>query len=297
MAGSDNRNPFRIPAIDHRLLCWSPFLRLAHDYRIPAGQRLYARDAIGDHALHYFHTGAGTYELDGKSYPITARSVFLVRPGHGYRFDLKPEAEVRMFNLHFDLVETPQSHCPFPCPVEHAAIQTALPADLPGGQRLNHYPAYEQVFFQLLDAAGSNTFAARLNTKALLLSIIALLYADSCSEHRPRTEIAHSQAVEKVLEHFRRHHDLNMSIDAMAAMAGVSRALFCRIFRDHTGLTPQKYLQRLRIEQATVEMQYGDTPIKEIAVRCGFADVHHFSRVFKNLTGSTPARYRADSII
>ncbi len=98
----------------------SPYLRLSHDYQIPFSPgRVYAKERLGDHALHYFLEGEGVYRLDGSAYEIAPRRVFLVRPGHAYRFELRDGAEARMLNIHFDLEETARSHCPFPCPESH----------------------------------------------------------------------------------------------------------------------------------------------------------------------------------
>ena len=45
-----------------------------------------------------------------------------------------------------------------------------------------------------------------------------------------------------------------------------------------------KFLCQLRVEQARHYLSQG-TPIKEIAERLGFANVHHFTRLFRNATG------------
>ncbi|MEI8248319.1 MAG: AraC family transcriptional regulator [Lentisphaerota bacterium] len=285
---------FRSPAIGGKLLAWSPYLRLAHDFRIqPMYQRVYNKELIGDHALHYFLTGAGEYDLDGRTYTITPRTVFLVRPGHGYHFRLAEGAVVRMLNLHFDLHETAVSQCLFPCPSDDAKFKEVLPADLATYQQLNNFTAYEQTFFQLLDAAGRQGISAFLQRKGLLLEIISLLYANPSSIQKPVTLLNHQQAIDKAMKYIHANPEAHPTLDELAGAAGVCRALFCRIFRQNTGMTPQKYLNRHRVELATSELLYSDTPVKDIAVRCGFADVHHFSRIFKNITGISPASFRS----
>ena len=286
-------DPFRNPSINGTVLTWSPYLRLAHDYRIPPMQRVYRKDRLGDYALHYFFSGRGEYHLNGKTYTIMPKTVFLVRPGCGYHFQLAAGAEIRMLNLHFDLNEIPESHCPFPCPDVHSEIKDPLPTDFPDFQRLSNYPAYEQVFFQLLDAADRHGAVAHLQSKGLLLEIIALLHADLNGGQKSATVQSHQLAVDKAIEYIHSQVGGRPTLEKMAEIAGVSRALFCRIFRQATGATPQKYLNRHRIRLASTELLYSDTPIKDIAARCGFADVHHFSRVFKSFAGTSPAGFRA----
>ncbi len=284
---------FRSPAIGGKLLAWSPYLRLAHDYRIPLMQRIYRKESLGDHALHYFLAGAGEYDLGVRTYTIIPRTVFLVRPGQGYHFRLAEGVAVRMLNIHFDLHEIATSHCPFPCPAVDASIKEALPPDLPSYQQLNNFTVYEQTFFQLLDAAGRQGISASLQRKGLLLEIISLLYANPSFVQKPTTLLNHQQAINKAMKYIYDNPEAHPTLDELAGAAGVCRALFCRIFRQNTGMTPQKYLNRHRVELATSELLYSDTPVKDIAVRCGFADVHHFSRIFKKITGTSPASFRS----
>ena len=63
-------------------------------------------------------------------------------------------------------------------------------------------------------------------------------------------------------------------------------------------LSVSRYIQRLRLEAcraALADPAFTDYPVSEIAYRSGFKDASHFSRVFKNEYGETPARFRRDS--
>lgn len=131
----------------------SPWLRLAHDFPVEDSVRLFAQPCLGDHALHYFREGSGSYELRGETVPIRPGMLFFVRPGEGYRFTLDPGVRVRMYNLHFDLLENERSYRPFPVPPEACRNQEKYPETLPPHQQLANRPAYEQCFLRLLDAA------------------------------------------------------------------------------------------------------------------------------------------------
>lgn len=85
------------------------------------------------------------------------------------------------------------------------------------------------------------------------------------------------------------------SNEAMARMAGMNRDAFTRSFRQWVHDTPAKYVQRVRIGKACALLAGSDLPIPEIAVRVGFANRFHFSRVFKSQTGLSPARYRREA--
>lgn len=83
-----------------------------------------------------------------------------------------------------------------------------------------------------------------------------------------------------------------LPVVTLAAAAGVSEGHFRRLFKQLTGVTPNAYLRRCRVERAchlltTTRLELGD-----IAARCGFTDRHFFHQVFRKHVGTTPGRYR-----
>ncbi len=68
---------------------------------------------------------------------------------------------------------------------------------------------------------------------------------------------------------------------------------FARTFRAAHGVSVGAYVHRLRAEYAARELARTSTPIAAIASAAGFADQAHLTRVFRRLTGATPARFRA----
>ena len=78
----------------------------------------------------------------------------------------------------------------------------------------------------------------------------------------------------------------------LAALAGLNRESFVRLFRRECGESPQQLSRRLRIEHGCKLLHYSNCSIEEIAELCGFADRYHFSRVFSRLMHSAPAVFR-----
>ena len=52
------------------------------------------------------------------------------------------------------------------------------------------------------------------------------------------------------------------------------------------------YLMKYRVTVAKKQLEFTNVPIKDVAAMSGFKTVQHFSRVFKNHTGATPAEFR-----
>ncbi len=159
-----------------------------------------------------------------------------------------------------------------------------------------NYPSYERAFHRLHELALLNGDGAALRRKALLLEIIALLHENAAIKLSAGAALSHREALDKAIRAINESPSKNFDLDSLARIAGVSRALLCRIFREAAGLSPQKYIAGRKVELASAELLYGRTPIKEIAKRFGFADVQHFTRIFKKFAGATPAKFRERKI-
>lgn len=85
----------------------------------------------------------------------------------------------------------------------------------------------------------------------------------------------------------------DLSLDDLAAAAGLSRSHFARAFRAATGQTPYGYLRARRVARARVLLATTDLPAAAIADRVGFSSPSHLGRVFRSLVGVTPGRYRS----
>ena len=90
------------------------------------------------------------------------------------------------------------------------------------------------------------------------------------------------------------HLDGTMSVESIASACGLSAGHFRRAFRETTGFAPHQWLLRHRIEVATARLADADFTLAEIAQQCGFADQSHFNRVFSQIEGVTPGRWRRD---
>jgi AraC-like DNA-binding protein len=84
-----------------------------------------------------------------------------------------------------------------------------------------------------------------------------------------------------------------MTVDLLAARAGMSVRSFHRAFRRATGRTPVDYCLQRRVERAR-ELLAMDPGLRigEVAARCGFEDSNYFSRVFRERLGKSPRTLR-----
>jgi transcriptional regulator GlxA family with amidase domain len=84
----------------------------------------------------------------------------------------------------------------------------------------------------------------------------------------------------------------NLSVEALAEQAHMSPRHFARAFRAETGITPGRYVERVRIEAARRELEDTSQPIATVAAACGFGTPETMRRAFLRALGVAPAEYR-----
>ena len=84
-----------------------------------------------------------------------------------------------------------------------------------------------------------------------------------------------------------------LDVDALARVAGLSRAHFSRSFAAMTGLAPAQYVLQERMKRAArLLLANRDVPVKEIAALCGISDNNYFAKVFRRTYGISPTDFR-----
>jgi AraC-like DNA-binding protein len=100
------------------------------------------------------------------------------------------------------------------------------------------------------------------------------------------------QVARRIREYINARTSENITLEAMADLAGLSVFHFARAFRQSFGVPPHSYLLHRRIVRAQRLLQQTELPVSEIAVSTGFSDQSHFARHFRRLTGMAPGQAR-----
>lgn len=96
----------------------------------------------------------------------------------------------------------------------------------------------------------------------------------------------------RAIERLRSDSDADVSLDALASDAGLSRFHFCRAFKESTGLSPHAWLRQHRLEQAMTMLRDSDDTVVSIAAALGYSSQTAFAAAFRKLTGETPSDWR-----
>ena len=80
-------------------------------------------------------------------------------------------------------------------------------------------------------------------------------------------------------------------VEELAGRLEVSAAHLSRVFSKKIGLSPGKYITRMRVEYAKLLLRDPDITITYVAEASGFANANYFSKVFRKETGMSPSEY------
>lgn len=81
-------------------------------------------------------------------------------------------------------------------------------------------------------------------------------------------------------------------LDRLSSLCGMSRRTFNRFFRRNYDMTPIQYIRRQRMNYAANAIESSTMNIKEIAERCTYSTLSHFSADFRKVYGISPAEFR-----
>lgn len=125
--------------------------------------------------------------------------------------------------------------------------------------------------------------------EALTVHFVTQYGVYTVSEHTG--EITDREAIRRIIEHLARTtHDFP-DLSSLAKQTGLSRFHFIRVFKTETGMTPARYVEQCRIEQAKSLIEAAEISLADIAEKLGFSDQSHLTRRFKAIVGKTPAAY------
>ncbi|QOG20719.1 MULTISPECIES: helix-turn-helix domain-containing protein [Bradyrhizobium] len=99
--------------------------------------------------------------------------------------------------------------------------------------------------------------------------------------------------LKRVMQYIDDNLDAKVTLQHLAAVAGLSRMHFAAQFRAAVGMRPHDYLLKRRIERAQELLQRADTSLVDIALTVGFQTQAHFTTVFKRFAGNTPYQWRS----
>lgn len=247
----------------------------------PAGNEQMA--VYQEHTLLIVSEGQGWLKTEDRRSPLDKGAGFLIEAGSVNRIQAG-ERGLSFYRLAFEVVCTG-------CSEQHDVKKLSGNGMLRPG--FLHCKPYSQCAL-LLDSIYNSRrsmedierFAAQTRFQDLLLLIMR--------ENSPamKTKNDH-EAVERSIRYMEEHFSDALSVDQLAEIAGIGRALYTRLFKEITGQIPLEYLNGLRIERAQQQLLLTKDRLHDIALSAGYSNEYYFNRRFKGTVGVTPGQYRS----
>ncbi len=143
-----------------------------------------------------------------------------------------------------------------------------------------------RLFLHILDCWNKKESGYKYRCSAILYEIFAECYSQNFTPNTKKSKIQSS--VDYIAENYT---DQNLTMEDISKRSFMSEVYFRKLFKEEYGISPQKYIIRLRIQKAVGLISTGYYSLKEIAYMSGYSDYKYFSTEFKKFLGVSPSEY------
>lgn len=243
--------------------------------------------------LVWIEQGGGVYNVMGREYPFSQGDLFLFaeRETH-YVQQVVPSPSLRMKSLTFSRRFLSQE-TDVGMYSDYLRVFTDRSPDY--SNRLSGDDVRTRRCFEALHGFWEDIrlprelAACRVRARLLfLLTQIALEYPERLSAHAPHGgDLRIRAAVRYLDEHYREE----VTLDELAAQAGLARNYVSAAFRRAQGMLPWEYLTAKRVDCAIRLLTSEGMSVTRAAIESGFNNTANFNRAFRKYTGKTPTEY------
>lgn len=236
--------------------------------------------------------GRGTEKIHGKSHEMRRGTVSFLLPHHIHEIRSVPEAPIVLYSCMFDLaiLANPEHE------KEFTGDLLQIGSELPSFCQLNEEQTnqMEQLMISIKqeyagDQYGRDVLLRTKLTEALIVMIRCF------KQHQPPSIPADRQVrrhIGELLQYVHQHYNEQFNLNDISKLFNISTTSISRTFKQFTGQNLTNYLHSLRISRALSLLASTKMTIIDISEEVGFQHIRSFSRVFKEMTGTTPKQYR-----
>ena len=144
----------------------------------------------------------------------------------------------------------------------------------------------------------SNIYLRNLSgtaTVAEIMNICNNLFEDLLFQvHNHEAKSIYSMEITTCIDYIETHTDDPLSIETLASRIGYSKYYLSKKFKVEVGMSVNSYIKKARIDRASYLLMSTDMDIDDISALLHFGNRNFFTKIFKEETGSTPAKFRDD---
>jgi AraC family transcriptional regulator len=244
-------------------------------------------------------SGSATWETSQGRYELVPGAVLLLNDGEEYTLTVDSLQPVETFNLFFQrgFVEDAFRSATTP---SAALLDAPAPAAMTFTERL-HFdtPLARELVRAHASFRDREPLAESFYSAALELAASERSFRDRAAKlpalrASTRDELARRLGIGTSFLHA--SLDRRVTVAEAAREACLSPFHFHRLFTSFHGVTPHRYVTRLRLQRAKALLRATDRDVAEVALACGFESAGSFTTLFKRTFGTPPARFRKNRL-
>lgn len=153
---------------------------------------------------------------------------------------------------------------------------------------------FETLFQHLIK---KHDFSNDYFTSAKILELIYYVKKDEKRNQKAKQTSLKKEkrSIQKIISYIKQHYQEDISLKKLGELMNYSPNHLQRIFTDVMGVSPQNYLEKVRVDYAKYLLAQEEHTLTDIAYLCGFSSQSYFSKVFKKHTALTPYAFRQKS--
>ncbi len=275
-----------------------PFVRFARHFMLTTKTK-YAPATPYDARLFYTKEGSGVIEVMGQKLKMEKGSALLINSAVQYHTKT-PKASVTYLAFNFDYTQSGRDMS-FPVApaygdsfYDEKLIEHIEFSDKPQLNKFIYIPNIEDIepiAESIIEEHTKKLINCELKSSYLfsVLLVDIMRYLET-----PATQ--DTTATKEVLEFIQENYNLPLNNSSIAKKFGFHPHYLSTLIKASTGLPMHQYLLQIRLTHAVELLETHCFSINEIATKCGFCDVYHFSRFFKEKMKITPSQFLKDSL-
>lgn len=159
-------------------------------------------------------------------------------------------------------------------------------------RRFSSTPQITAIFEKMLQQNKQDPYSDDYIDALLKILLIELLEnASTDSGFQRSARCLENEIVDKAVRIISENTAKKLTLEELATQVHTSVPYLYKLFQQHLGISPGKYITKIRIEECKVLLRDGHLPMGQIAERMGFSSLQHFSRQFKTICGISPSQY------
>lgn len=152
--------------------------------------------------------------------------------------------------------------------------------------------SFEACVFQLLRTWRNPGLRRSSVMHALGLQLLSVAWLHEQKAGQTYAVSQQKTKIAQIIDLIHDGYDREWTMEALANAAQMDPGYMAKLFKRITGVSPNQYLIKTRIDAASSLLVETNQSIGDISVSCGYQDLFFFSKQFKSITGLTPTEYR-----